>query len=145
MPVLNLDGVTYSSLAEGVSNESVRRGDTTKTQTNAFTIKVTDNLNTGMYEQTILVKKKGDKLEVLIETPTPLIGALGTLGDAPDSGSIKITRTNSDGDKSITTITALANGKARVDVDRNGDGVIDKTTTVAWSDAIPSLPKNRTT
>jgi hypothetical protein len=38
-----------------------------------------------------------------------------------------------------TTITALAGGNARVDVDSNGDGVIDSTTTVPWSVATHDL------
>ena len=40
---------------------------------------------------------------------------------------------------SVTTITAIAGGNARVDVDSNGDGVIDSTTTVPWSVATHDL------
>lgn len=81
-----------------------------------------ENHNTNLYTHTMLVDKKGGaRGDLLIETPTPLVGPLGTFGRVPDSGSIRATRTTAAtatiATKSITAITAIGAGNARVDVD----------------------------
>ncbi len=138
------DGVTYTKIAEGTSTGSVTRATVTTTQSGNFKMTLAENHNTNLYTHTMSVDRKTDTREVLIETPTPLIGKLGTFGTAPDSGSIKVTRTTAAtattaATKSITTITAVTGGNARVDVDSNGDGAIDSTSTVTWRLAILSL------
>ena len=139
------DGVTYTKIAEGTSTGSVTRATVTTTQSSNFKMTLADNHNTNLYTHTMSVDKKGGaRGDVLIETPTPLVGPLGTFGRAPDSGSIKVTRTTAAtattaATKSITTITAIGGGNARVDVDSNGDGVIDNTSTVTWSLALLGL------
>ncbi len=139
------DGVTYTKIAEGTSTGSVTRATVTTTQSSNFKMTLADNHNTNLYTHTMSVNKKGGaRGDVLIETPTPLVGPLGTFGRAPDSGSIKVTRTTAAtattaATKSITTITAIGGGNARVDVDSNGDGVINSTSTVTWFIALASL------
>ena len=142
------DGVTYTKIAEGTSSGSVTRGPVTApvttTQSSNFKMTLADNHNTNLYTHTMSVGRKTDTRDVLIDTPTPLVGKLGTFGTAPDSGSIKVTRTTvatatTPATKSITTITVTTGGNARVDVDSNGDGVIDSTSTVTWRVAILSL------
>lgn len=139
------DGVTYSKIAEGTSSGSVTRATVTTTQSSDFKMTMDENYNTSLYTHTMLVDRKGGaRGDLLIETPDPLIGPLGTFGTAPTSGSIKVTRTTAatattPATKSITAITALAGGDARVDVDSNGDGTIDTTSTVPWRRAIFSL------
>lgn len=133
------DGVTYTKVAEGTLTGSITRGTVTTAQSSSFNMTLAENHNTNLYSHTMLVDRKGGaRGDVLIETPTPLTGPLGTFGRAPDSGSIKVTRTTST-TKSITTITAIGGGNARVDVDSNGDGVIDSTSTVTWWVAALSL------
>ncbi len=139
------DGVTYSKVADGTSSGSITRAAVTTTQSGKFKMTLDDNHNTNLYTHTMLVDKKNSvRGDLLIETPTPLVGPLGTLGRAPNSGVIKVTHTTlatatTPATKSITTITALAGGNARLDIDSNGDGVIDSTSTVPWTLAILSL------
>ncbi|MBI3774617.1 MAG: hypothetical protein HY273_03530 [Gammaproteobacteria bacterium] len=139
------DGVTYTKVAEGTSTGSVTRAAVTTAQSSNFKMTLAENHNTNLYTHTMLVDRKGGaRGDVLIETPAPLVGPLGSFGRAPDSGSIKVTRTTvatatTPATKSITTITAIGGGNARVEVDSNGDGVIDTTTTVAWWVAVISL------
>ncbi len=57
----------------------------------------------------------------------------GTLNLQPDAGQFVITRTDASGAERITTITALADGMARVDVDSDGDGVVNSTNEMLWT------------
>lgn len=69
-----------------------------------------------------------------IETTTPLSG---TIGSAPTAGVIRISATDPVTNVTrITTITALPGDLVRIDVDQNGDGVIDSTTETSWSGII---------
>lgn len=126
-----VDGVSYARVAEGTSNGSVTRAGVTTPQSGNFknTLDIDYSLNT--YTYTMSVDKKTVAGDVLIETLTPLTG---TVGDSPGSGVIRVTRSTAT-TRSITTTTALGGGNARVDVDNNGDGVIDSTVTLPWSTA----------
>ena len=69
-----------------------------------------------------------------IETTTPLSG---TINSAPTAGIIKITAQDpATSVTRITTITALPGNLARIDVDQNGDGVIDSTIEASWNGII---------
>jgi len=57
----------------------------------------------------------------------------GTLNLQPDAGQFVITRTDASGTERITTITALADAMARVDVDSDGDGVVNSTNEMLWT------------
>jgi len=58
----------------------------------------------------------------------------GTLNLQPEAGQFAITTTDASGVvMSITTVTALANDTVRVEVDRGGDGVIDTSNEMLWT------------
>lgn len=129
-----LDGVAYSRVAAGTSSGSVTRAGVTTIQSGNFKNTLDSNYNLNTYTYTMLVDRKTGTGDVLIETPVPLAGTLGTLVKSPTSGTLKVTRSTGT-TLSITTTTAIGGGNARVDVDSNGDGVIDSTSTVPWSTA----------
>lgn len=69
-----------------------------------------------------------------VETITPLSGVIGA---PPTAGVIKISIVNPAANvNQITTITALPGGLVRIEVDNNGDGVIDSTVEVPWTGLI---------
>lgn len=69
-----------------------------------------------------------------VETITPLSGVAGA---PPTAGVIKISIVNPTANVNrITTVTALPGGLVKIEVDNNGDGVIDSTVEVPWSGLI---------
>jgi len=57
----------------------------------------------------------------------------GTLDLQPEAGQFVITKTDVSGAERITTITALGEDMVQVEVDSDGDGVIDSTNEMLWT------------
>lgn len=104
------------------------------TRTRTFTISTTRNAATQTFTTSANVSSTGPGGSNAIETTTPITGSLGFF-TPPTAGVIKITNTSTTVPPvtRITTITILAGGQAQLDVDSNGDGIIDTTTTVPWT------------
>lgn len=68
--------------------------------------------------------------DVAVRTLSPLTGPINQI---PTAGQAEIVRTSSAGNTSIVTATLMDNGLTRMEMDTNGDGVVDWTQDVNWT------------
>ena len=92
------------------------------------TLQYSLNESTLAYSYTISATLSGTTIggQVTVATITPFEG---TGVGYPESGSMRITGA---GDSSVT-VTAIGGGSVRLDVDSNGDGTVDSTSTTTWA------------
>lgn len=97
------------------------------TITNA-TLQYSLNEGTRAYSYTIAATLNGTSIggQVTITTIAPFAGAGAAY---PVSGSVRVTGA---ADSSVT-MTAIGGGNVRLDVDINGDGVVDSSSTMTWA------------
>lgn len=92
------------------------------------TLQYSFNESTFAYSYTITATLSGTSIggQVTISTLTPFAG---TAPGYPVSGSLRVTGAGG----SSVTITAIGGGNVRLDVDSNGDGVVDSSSTMTWA------------
>lgn len=92
------------------------------------TLQYSFNESSFAYAYTITATLSGTSIggQVTISTLTPFAG---TAPGYPDSGSVHVTGAGG----SSVTITAIGGGNVRLDVDSNGDGVVDSSSTMTWA------------
>lgn len=97
------------------------------------TLQYSLNESTLAYSYTISATLSGTAIggQVTVTTITPFAG---TGAGYPESGSMRITGAGG----SSVTVTAIDGNNVRLDVDSNGDGAVDSTSTTTWA-ALESL------
>ena len=97
------------------------------------TLQYSLNESTLAYLYTISATLSGTAIggQVTVATTTPFAG---TGAGYPESGSMRVTGAGG----SSVTVTAIGGASVRLDVDSNGDGVVDSTSTTTWA-ALESL------
>lgn len=137
------DGVNYSRAVTGDSTTTRTQGTTTSTETRKDDTKLTWNLSNNSYSNTISRDETGGPAgDLTIETLEILTGTIPATTtrwrnslNPPTAGKARVTRTAvtaTTATKSIQTFTALSDGTVQTDIDSNGDGVVDTTTTGPW-------------
>lgn len=127
----SVDGVTTQRGVTGTATVSVTDADGTTTRTRTFNVETTTNLSTLTLSKSFDVTSSvpgGRSLST--KTLAPISGSFGA---APDSGIIEIREQDAaTGTNRIVRITAQPQGLALVEVDDNGDGVIETSVSVTW-------------
>lgn len=133
-------GMSYSASRTG-SNVSVTLQISSLTTTDPSgsstianaTLQYSLNETTLAYSYTISATLSGTAIggQVTVVTTTPFAG---TGVSYPVSGSMRVTGAGG----SSVTVTAIDGGSVRLDVDSNGDGAVDSTSTTTWA-ALESL------
>lgn len=128
-------GMTYSASRTG-SNVSVTLQIPSLTTTSAgvsstianATLQYSFHESTLAYSYTITATLSGTSIggQVTLSTIAPFAG---TGSGYPGSGSVRVTGAGG----SSVTITAIGGGNVRLDVDSNGDGVVDSSSTMTWA------------
>ena len=132
------DGLVTSRAVTGTSMQTSTpvAGGIPVRRERTFAITTTRDLNTQTYTTNANVSSTGPAGTNKIETTTPITGPLAF--SPPTAGVIKITTTSTATPPvtSITIVTVMPLGQVQVQVDSNGDGVIDTTTTTTWTGLI---------
>ena len=131
------DGVTTTRSIIGTDSHTRTAGTATNTSTEDINMTGSTNAANNTFTHSGNIKSTSTTRGTHeVATPTPLSG---TIGAPPTAGVILITHTppaGSTATKSITRITAQADGTVLLEVDSNGDGVVDTTTTTTWAGLI---------
>lgn len=124
------DNIVYTQVTTGDWARTRNNGGTTTMSTNNYTISNTWDENLRTFTLEFDVASTSDQFgDVHVHTQEPLSG---TIFQTPASGRFTIERTGIDGSLSIVTVTALPNGLVRMEIDNNGDGVVDTVQEVSW-------------
>jgi hypothetical protein len=123
------DGVQFTRLVNGTSEKATTINSVLRSSSSIFNFLRDWNIDTNAYVKEIDITRTGRFGTRMKKTLTPLAGA----GGPPETGVLQLTNTAPTGEVSITTYTALGGGNVLVEVDSDGDGVIDTTTETTWS------------
>lgn len=123
------DGVQFTRSVNGTSEKTRTINSELRTSSSVFNLLRDWNMSTNAYTKEIDISRTGSFGTRARKTLTPLAG----VGGPPETGILQLTDTAVTGEISITTYTALGGGNVLVEVDSNGDGVIDTTTETTWS------------
>lgn len=126
--------ITRKSTGDSAHTSTPTGGGTAENSARTFDISFTSDANAQTYtfEANTTIDNSTRKRTVVTDTPIT-----GTTGGAPNAGVVTIT--NLDVATQVTSITKLtvqADGTVLVEVDDNGDGTVDSTTTQPWIDLI---------
>ncbi len=123
------DGVQFTRSVRGTSEKTRTLNSVLRTSSSVFNVLRDWNVSTNAYTKEIDISRTGSFGTRERKTLTPLAG----VGGPPETGVLQLTDTTLTGETSMTTYTALGGGNVLVEVDSNGDGVIDTTTETTWS------------
>lgn len=121
------DGIDVSSRLSGSSLSLAIAGKTLTLSSFAFIYN--EDLNTLAFSLDMDATLQSSTLNgnMTLTTPTPLTGI--DLSTFPDAGILQINGANN----SRVTLTATGGDTVRLDIDSNGDGVIDETQSTTWT------------
>ncbi len=122
------DGVSYDRLIQGSFDLS--NGAATPFATK-FKNDYGWNVATNSFAHSVNSSYSSDFGSYALETLVPIRGVLGT---APTEGKARVTQ-DFGSVNMITTLTVIADGMVRVELDANGDGVVDVTYEQPWSNS----------
>lgn len=128
----NLEAATVNGVAFDITitgnNLSIAENGQTITLSN-FSESLSVNRSTSAFSYTVNGTLTSTRLggSLTFQTLTPFSGIEGA---PPSSGVLKVTGANN----TSLTLTALSSTSVRIDVDTNGDGVFDTSTSKTWSE-----------
>ena len=125
------DGVVFRQVTSGDRATTRTTDGTERTSARDYTITYTWDRSVNTFTLEFDVATQSSQFnDVHAQTLTPLTG---TIAQPPSSGQAQIEQTDPDGNTSIVTIEAMSGGLALVSEDSDGDGVVDSTREIPWS------------
>ncbi|HMN80558.1 MAG TPA: hypothetical protein PKA20_11570 [Burkholderiaceae bacterium] len=109
---------------------SATQGSVTDSLSN-FSASIAINATTGRYQYSVAGSESNSAVDgsITISNPVPFQGTIGTF---PSSGSLRVQAS----DGSAARLTATSATSVQIDVDANGDGAYESTSTRTWSQLV---------